>query len=294
MGEIVRHSLKLSVLGGIHRGAVIELTGPVSRIGSGSMCDVLLSDDGVEGEHFVVRTDGKATSIEAVNGPIVLGSGTKIDAGACTNVEIPARFEVESVQLLLEWAQEFKGEGGSFRRFRGVWICGAAAFLAASAVALHVNGAVGDPARLSNQDADPVMPVPTKVASSAEVVADLNGRLREMGLGTLVVTANGSQVNVTGALPPTQMSEWLDIQKWFDGRFGASYILSSHVDSRLERPEPRFNFQAVWFGDRPYAIGSDGARLYVGAALEGGWVIEEIRDGRLTVRRDNENFVLTF
>ncbi|MBD9524730.1 hypothetical protein IB262_33175 [Ensifer sp. ENS02] len=294
MGETVRHPLLLSVLDGIHRGAIAELTGPICRIGSGPMCDVLISDVDVAEEHFVLRVDRKMVSIEAAGGSVLLGSGTRISAGARVKVALPVRFEAGNVQLGLAWASDAKVEPAGLTRFRGAWICAAAAFVATSALALHVNGAVGEPDRIPPRGAQPPNAVSSKRGPDIDVAAVLRGHLREVGIDGLAVSADGAQVNVKGELPAAHMSDWLDTQKWFDGRFGASYVLSSQVDSSPERPEPRFNFQAVWFGDRPYAIGSDGTRLYVGAALEGGWIIADIRDGRLTVRRDNENFVLTF
>lgn len=85
-----------------------------------------------------------------------------------------------------------------------------------------------------------------------------------------------------------------EVQAWFDRSYGTNYVLTSLVGEAVPTTTPKFNLQAIWFGETPYAISADGARLYKGAALEDGWYIKDIRDGSLTAARQGEEFVLRF
>ncbi|WP_236551377.1 SctD/MshK family protein [Billgrantia tianxiuensis] len=67
----------------------------------------------------------------------------------------------------------------------------------------------------------------------------------------------------------------------------------SEARPRLSVDSPALQFQAVWFGDNPYVVDARGERLYPGAPLQEGWVLAEIAEGRVTVRRDGTEFSLT-
>ncbi|QHC49091.1 hypothetical protein EKK97_04940 [Billgrantia tianxiuensis] len=94
-------------------------------------------------------------------------------------------------------------------------------------------------------------------------------------------------------MPPERYEEWRDVQHWFDQHYGSRQLLISEARPRLSVDSPALQFQAVWFGDNPYVVDARGERLYPGAPLQEGWVLAEIAEGRVTVRRDGTEFSLT-
>ncbi|MFQ3786225.1 FHA domain-containing protein [Halomonas sp. A29] len=118
-------------------------------------------------------------------------------------------------------------------------------------------------------------------------------RLAEAGLNALQVRDSGSHLVVAGEFPPERYDEWRDVQHWFDQHYGGSQLLISEARPGLSPDAPAFQFQAVWFGENPYVVGPRGERLYPGAGLQEGWVLAEIADNRVTVRRGSDEFSLT-
>jgi hypothetical protein len=53
------------------------------------------------------------------------------------------------------------------------------------------------------------------------------------------------------------------------------------------------HFQAVWLGPQPYVINERGRRLYPGAGLDDGWVLQRIENDRVVLVRDGRQFELT-
>ncbi len=118
-------------------------------------------------------------------------------------------------------------------------------------------------------------------------------RLAEVGLEGLQVRDAGNHLVVDGEFPPERYDEWRDVQLWFDQHYGGSQLLISEARPQLSTDSPVLQFQAVWFGENPYVVGPRGERLYPGAALQEGWVLAEIADNRVTVRRGSDEFSLT-
>lgn len=118
-------------------------------------------------------------------------------------------------------------------------------------------------------------------------------RLAEVGLEGLQVRDAGNHLVVAGEFPPERYDEWRDVQLWFDQHYGGSQLLISEARPQLSSDSPALQFQAVWFGENPYVVGPRGERLYPGAALQEGWVLAEIADNRVTVRRGSDEFSLT-
>lgn len=129
--------------------------------------------------------------------------------------------------------------------------------------------------------------------TDVSAVEALNQRLAEAGLDALQVQDSGSHLVVSGQFAADRYEQWRDVQRWFDQHYGGSQVLISEARPGLALDAPAFQFQAVWFGDNPYVINAKGERLYAGAALQEGWVLAEIGDDRVTLRRGSEEFFLT-
>ena len=123
----------------------------------------------------------------------------------------------------------------------------------------------------------------------------LTERLEASGLSGLRVGAAGGQVTVTGSITKQQTGAWTEVQQWFDAAYRGRLVLVANVTStEAKKPAPVMNVQAVWFGERPYVITTEGNRYYKGAFLDNGWVIKDIVDGRILLAKDGETLALVY
>nr|WP_300311855.1 EscD/YscD/HrpQ family type III secretion system periplasmic domain-containing protein [Halomonas sp.] len=145
-------------------------------------------------------------------------------------------------------------------------------------------------AMLHPQTADATLMLADLSRSPAEA---LQNRLTEAGLNDLQVEDAGNHLVVSGEFAPHQHADWQAVQRWFDESYGSRQVLISNAMPGVTPDHPDFRFQAVWLGDNPYVIGDNGERLYPGAALQQGWVLAEIANDRLTLRRGEDEMFLT-
>ena len=134
---------------------------------------------------------------------------------------------------------------------------------------------------------------------AAPNVADAGRKLTERfsasGLTGLRVNAAGGQVVVTGSITKQQTGAWTEAQQWFDEAYRGRLVLVANVTpTDAKKPAPVLNVQAVWFGERPYVITTEGNRYYKGAFLDNGWMIKDIVDGRILLAKDGETLALVY
>jgi hypothetical protein len=123
----------------------------------------------------------------------------------------------------------------------------------------------------------------------------LTERLEASGLSGLRVNAGAGQVVVTGSITKQQTGAWTEAQQWFDGAYRGRLVLVANVTpTEAKKPAPVVNVQAVWFGERPYIITTEGNRYYKGAFLDNGWTIKDIADGRILLTKDGETLALVY
>lgn len=302
MGSIVRFqepktALLLRVTAGVHDGVLLPLEGSTYRVGSAADCDLTLSDSDVAAHHMTLQFQGSDVLIEAVGGDVLIDGHTLVPVGHGLRSSVPFEFRIGGAGMELSSPVP---EGDGLRKMpRASWIAiggGALTLLTIAAVQAGVGDFLG-----SNNASLATHSVRHSIAEgmpasavAAPVAATLKSKLTEIGLADLKVEADGTRLTVSGDLGTEDRKAWANVQNWFDRTYGGTYVLTSLVGATAPKIYPKFNLQAVWFGDAPYAISSDGTRLYKGAALEDGWIIKDIRDGRLIAGRQDEEFVLTF
>lgn len=137
---------------------------------------------------------------------------------------------------------------------------------------------------------------PNGAALNAEEAGrKITERLEASGLSNLRVGAAGGQVTVTGNITKQQTGAWTEVQQWFDAAYRGRLVLVANVTStEAKKPPPVMNVQAVWFGERPYVITTEGNRYYKGAFLDNGWMIKDIVDGRILLAKDGETLALVY
>jgi len=131
--------------------------------------------------------------------------------------------------------------------------------------------------------------------NAEEAGRKLTERLVASGLLGLRVSAAGGQVTVTGSITKQQTGAWTETQQWFDAAYRGRLVLVANVTpTDAKKPAPVLNVQAVWFGERPYVITTEGNRYYKGAFLDNGWMIKDIVDGRILLAKDGETLALVY
>ena len=137
---------------------------------------------------------------------------------------------------------------------------------------------------------------PNAAAPNAEDAGrKLTERLVASGLLGLRVTTAGGQVVVNGSVTKQQVGAWTETQQWFDAAYRGRLVLVANVTpTDAKKPAPVLNVQAVWFGERPYVITTEGNRYYKGAFLDNGWMIKDIVDGRILLAKDGETLALVY
>jgi hypothetical protein len=130
--------------------------------------------------------------------------------------------------------------------------------------------------------------------NAEEAGRKLTERLDASGLSGLRVTPAGGQVVVTGSITKQQTGAWTEAQQWFDGAYRGLVLVANVTPTDAKKPAPVLNVQAVWFGERPYVITTEGNRYYKGAFLDNGWMIKDIIDGRILLAKDGETLALVY
>ena len=130
--------------------------------------------------------------------------------------------------------------------------------------------------------------------NAEEAGRKLTERLDASGLSGLRVTSAGGQVVVTGSITKQQTGAWTEAQQWFDGAYRGLVLVANVTPTDAKKPAPVLNVQAVWFGERPYVITTEGNRYYKGAFLDNGWMIKDIIDGRILLAKDGETLALVY
>ncbi len=286
----------LDVLKGVHSGVSLPLETGAYLIGSGADCDLMLSDRDVSAHHMRLQFAGSDVMVEAIGADLVVDD-TTVPVGHGLQVSTPVTVTLGSASLSLSRPVREAAGRKAEKSSRASWMLGGVAVFSLLTIAAVQAGVADGDHRLSMTGLDEKTITTGTVASTSspqDVSAALAARLHETGLSDLKVEVDGTRFSVSGAVDDEARKSWGEVQAWFDRSYGTNYVLTSLVGEAAPTTAPKFNLQAIWFGETPYAISADGARLYKGAALEDGWYIKDIRDGSLTAARQGEEFVLRF
>jgi hypothetical protein len=289
--------LRLDVLKGVHSGVSLPLATGSYLIGSSADCDLMLSDRDVSEHHLRLQFAGSEVMIEAIGADVVVDD-TTVPVGHGLQAKTPVTVSLGSARLSLSEPGKVLSGNKRQRPARTTWMLGAVAGFSLLTIAAVQAGVADVDRSLAvsslSQEAVTTGAVSAAVPSAEDVSSALATKLVEAGLRDLRVQADGTRFSVSGAVGEEGRASWNNVQTWFDRTYGNRYVLTSHVGEAVPKTSPKFNLQAVWFGETPYAISADGTRLYKGAALEDGWYIKDIRDGSLTAARQGEEFTLRF
>jgi type III secretion protein D len=113
----------------------------------------------------------------------------------------------------------------------------------------------------------------------------LRQRLAAAGLTTVEIASDATAITARGSIDSAALGKWRDIQQWFDSTFGIAVVLTSQVEAKPLSPSAPLTVQAIWAGAGPYVIDGRGQKLFAGAVISDGWVVDRIEQNRVVLRR---------
>jgi hypothetical protein len=298
--------LKLEVVAGAHRGAVLLLDGTDYRIGSSPDADIVLSDAGVALQHAVLHIERGRVRIGAAGGDMTVGRESLPLSRGC-RVKLPVNVALGAAQIhLSNPGQEDRGRGLLRQSLMAVGAVVSLALAIAAAVeewpqtagiltlAVTADSAdAGVSAPSTSMSAVP--PAADAVATVEDATRALKDRLDAANIKTLRISVENGRLAATGTLAGQDAAAWAAIQQWFDQIYGGRLVLTTRIDPPGgARPLPALQLQAIWYGERPYIVTADGEHYFIGAVLDNGWMIREIGEDRLLLGKDGETVALTY
>ena len=307
--------LRLAITAGVHEGAVLVLDPGEYRIGSSPDADIVLSDAGVAAEHAAVHVDFDGVHLDAIGADLTVGQDPLPQSRGC-RVRLPATFSVGTATIELLDPTEGRTERPSARPLRSPALVAAAiacvgVVIAGTAITMRElarrSGTGAGPSDTQTAQAQPpaapssatVQPTPPQrvvppVPTVEEAMAALKTRLDAADIKSLEVVAEGGRLVARGTLTGHETTDWPPVQQWFDKTYGRNVVLSARIMAGVPPNLPALQIQAVWWGERPYVMLSDGEHYFKGAVLDNGWVIRDILPDRLVLAKDSDTVTLTY
>jgi hypothetical protein len=287
----------LSITHGLHQGVNLTLDSAVYIVGSASSADLILSDAGIAERHMVLRFVDGRVAVEALGGDLIVvdlhGQQTRIPKGNGHRARLPLQIGLGDARLRLDSSSPERAPAAaqaSIWRRKLHWLLALVLMvLCVGAFAFRSEPIAPAAVVVSTPVRAPLTPVNT----SAQAHIWLDQQLSAADLKGIRVSEAGGQLIAEGAYDPTQKSRWIALQQAYDQQFGQQVLLQANVTQHSEIAKPRVRFQAVWFGTNPYVINDSGRRLYPGAALADGWMLERIENNQVILARGEERFTLT-
>jgi hypothetical protein len=285
-------NIGLAIEEGLHEGARLKLVSGSYRVGSASDCDIILHDDGVAGQHAVLRVVDGELRLEAVGGAIALDPERRrmLPAGSGVKPTLPATVWIGRARLTLT------GRSAARRIGINAAIAGSGLVVLVGIIAAYAMTSHPAPARpaMARDNADATVIARMTGGRVSDAAAQLRRTLAATGLSGIAVTASGERVLATGTIESGQAQAWSTAQQAFDAAHGGRLQLGSEVRVAQQEEGPKIALQAVWLGEQPYVLTADGGRHHQGAFLDNGWTIRSITKDGVTFVRGERNFTLTF
>jgi hypothetical protein len=250
-----------------------------------------LADPSIADIHFAVTVKSGAATFEPVGASIRFGDGLILVPGEKRTVRVSSDLEAGDVPLRVEMAERVLPvvtAGASPNRSKRWAVAAMVAITVAGSAALAAVGR-GEPStpRLAvtavrRAEADP--------ATGREGVA---AQLVERALVTIrVETTPEGSIRASGTITPADVSKWQGLKRWADSTYGGSMLL---VDEVVVAAKPvSLAIQSAWLGNTPYVIDGSGEKLFVGAAVADGWMIEGIESGTVRLKRQSQRVSVKF
>lgn len=297
--------LKLEVVGGVHSGVRLSLADGDYSIGCKSGADIVLRDEGVAAQHVIICIDGNDIRAEAIGGTLRVGD-EEIGFGHGCRLRLPAEIKIGSALLRLSSdrkpfpASDMPPLMSRIAERPAVAVTGMFGVALAGTLAWHGLQPVAADAERSefamiakSGAATAALQSGGLDAKADDVAHELQDKLRDAGLATIKISADGAHLTATGRLPESRAAEWTAIQRWFDKTYSPRMVLSTNVASDPASAAPAIRLQSIWYGPRPHIIAGNGVRYYEGSVVDG-WVLAQITEDGVTLKKGEENLTLNY
>ncbi|MGJ8517550.1 SctD/MshK family protein [Carnimonas bestiolae] len=293
---------RLTVEQGRYAGVAVDIEQDSCVVGSGSQADIVLRDRDVASQHVRFRFHGNMVAIEAIDYQVELDH-TTLAAGSGQRRRLPVHVSLGGVALTLALADSPSAPSQQpianfFRsRHRSTLLISALVLVLLAALAVVIGSSFARDQPAASQPS-PASRAPNTNESSADtldqVVAEVTGYLHQHGANGITASNDNGRILLSGTINEDQSGLIGQIEQWFDTHYGDRFMLTSTVSRRAAVSPPPLLLRAVWYGHSPYAVDSQGKRLYPGASVGDGWVIDTISRNGVTLKRDDQHFTMTF
>lgn len=289
----------VSVLSGMHAGAVLPLAPGSHLFGRDRAADVVLEDSPVAARHFTLDLSDREVVVEAMASGLV-ANGTGLEPGDPVVFGFPLEIALGDIRLRIDDALpgpasdvEPPPEIAPTAAPRSISLIAVGAFLVCSCVAAYLAiGGFGETAGATGITANSNLDTPNQRAIAAAKF--LSDRLARAGFaGAIVAEAEDGTVRASGVIPPEKRAAWEAIQRDYDGAYGSRVILHAKVQG-AEGERPNISIQAVWSGPQPYVVVADGDRVPEGGSVGDGWTVEAILGDHIDLHRGGASVSLKY
>ncbi len=294
---------QLQITRGLHSGVHLPLESGEYKIGSTAESDIILRDADVQPNHAIIRISGNIIQAEAISGDFSV-DGETITMGHGVRLRLPAEIELGGAVLCLSRSQEKMAIAPFLSRLTdhplkmagGVAAC---LFVVVLITRASGNGLIADApsqyALATSSTDSATVQEPDETGVAAEAAKQLRAQLAGAGIETIKVTPSNGRISAEGTLNEAGLETWTSIQRWYDKTYGMKPMLIANVSTdEASKFAPAFRLQAVYYGDKPYIITASGTHYYENAILESGWVLEDIGEAQLVLRKNDKKMVLTY
>jgi hypothetical protein len=297
----------LFVEGGIHRSAAVEVPVGESDVGSDAANHVVVSDLPAP-TAFRLKWDGRSLVLSAVGCDADV-DGKALRRGRDRRFKRSSSLVVGGIAFRLKLpmtADDNAGFGGLLlgsRSFGAGFAAGGAGIAMLAATALIASPSSPPPMRFADgalemtgggaANVEAVAPQATHARDSAALLKDLRQQLALAGLDEVSVNIQpDGAVEAAGRIVPTKGEAWRAAVRWFDTAAAGRAVLVDRVT--VTAAAASLQIQAVYTGLIPYVIDGEGQKLFIGASLPDGSVIQKIENQSVLLKRGDQLLAVRF
>jgi hypothetical protein len=293
----VTHVPLLLVEGGIHRSARVEIPVGESDVGSDVANHVVVSDLPAP-TAFRLKWDGRSLVLSAV------GCDADVDRkalrrGQDRRLKRSSSLVVGGIAFRLRLPMT--AEPGGLLRGSRSFAAGVACTAAFAATAL-IAAPSSPPMRFTDGSREmtggaakavAIAPKAKHIRDRAALMTDFRQQLASAGLDKIAVDVQpDGAFEAVGLIVPTKGEAWRAAMRWFDTAAAGRAVLVDRVSVAVAAAS--IQVQAVYTGLTPYVIDGEGRKLFIGASLSDGSVIQEIESQSVVVKRGDQLVAVRF
>jgi hypothetical protein len=293
----------LLVEGGNHRSAAVEVPVGETDVGSDAANDVVVSDLPAP-TAFRLKWDGRSLALSAVGCDADV-DGKALRRGRDRRLKRSSSLVVGGIAFRLKLPMT-AGSGGLLlgsRSFGSGFAAGVAGTAMLVATALIASPSPPPPMRFADgalemtgggaAKVEAIAPQPTHARDGAALLKDLRQQLASAGLDEVSVNIQSDgAVEAVGRIGPTKGEAWRAAVRWFDTAAAGRAVLVDRVS--VTAAAASLQVQAVYTGLTPYVIDGEGQKLFIGASLPDGSVIQKIESERVLLKRGDQLVAVRF